>query len=297
MPRIRIIVALLLAGTVQAALAGTPINQSRPLDPRGKVEISNVKGSIQVSAWDRNEVQISGTLGEGAERLLIDGDRSDLEIKVQYPRNSAGRSEGTVLQVKVPLQASLEIGAVSASVDVTGVASALLEVDSVSGDISVAAAPASASFESVSGNQRLTVNSAGNVSVNSVSGDIRLSGRLKGSVEAETVSGRIDIDSKGQALRSVALNSVSGDIGVRAGLAGDGEIKGETVSGNLTLQLPKNLSARVNAESFSGDLSATGAEVKKEKYGPGSSLETRYGDGRGRIRVQTFSGDLHLTVD
>lgn len=296
MSRIRILSALVLAGIVQPSLAATPINQTHPLDLRGKVEISNVKGSIQVSAWDRSEVQITGSLGDGVDKLIVDGDRQDLEVKVQYPRNSRNSGD-TRLVIKVPLQASLEISAVSADVDVNGVASPVLEVDSVSGGIVVAAAPGNASIESVSGSQRLTMNSSGKVDINSVSGDIQLSGRLKGEVHAETVSGRIAIDSRGEALRSVSLNSVSGNIALRAGLAPDGEISGETVSGDVELRLPGDLSARVNAESFSGDLTAPGASVRKEKFGPGSSLETRYGDGRGRIRLQSFSGDVRLTTD
>ena len=40
------------------AFAATPINQSRPLDPRGRVEIENMKGTIEVRAWDRAEVKI-----------------------------------------------------------------------------------------------------------------------------------------------------------------------------------------------------------------------------------------------
>ena len=94
-----------------------------------------------------------------------------------------------------------------------------------------------------------------------------------------------------------SVNSVSGDIGARIGLASGGEIRGETVSGNLRLRLPKNLSARVNAETFSGTLSAPGAKVRKEEFGPGASLDTRYGSGAGEIRVETFSGDLTLSLD
>ena len=50
-----------------AAWAATPIDQTRPLDPRGKLEIENLKGSIQVRVWDKPEVHISGSLGAGVE--------------------------------------------------------------------------------------------------------------------------------------------------------------------------------------------------------------------------------------
>lgn len=297
--------ALALAASLALPLssfAATPINESRPLDPNGRISVENLKGRIEVRAWDRAAVQLTGSLGNGVEKLEIDGDRSDLRIEVKYPEHGWGggrndRTGPTTLILQVPLRASLDIDSVAADVHVDGVAPAELEIESVSGGIVVAGAPGRASIDSVSGNQVLTLNSGGDVSAESVSGDITLRGRLKGALDIETVSGNVQIDSVGEAVRGLSANSVSGDIGARIGLASGGEIRGETVSGDFRLQLPKTLSARVSAESFSGTLSAPGAKVHKEEFGPGSSLETRYGSGAGEIRVETFSGDLTLTLD
>lgn len=284
-----------------SAHAATPIDQTRPLDPRGRVEIENLKGRIQVSAWDRNEVKVTGTLGDGVEKLEVEGDRGNLSIKVQYPERSGwsrkDRTGPTTLILHVPLRASLDIESVAAEVHVDGVAPAELEIESVSGGIVVAGAPGQANIETVSGNQVLTLNSGGEVSAESVSGDITLRGRLKGELDLETVSGNVQVDSVGESVRRFSANSVSGDIGARLGLADGGEIRGETVSGDFRLQLPKGLSARVSAESFSGTLSAPNATVHKEEFGPGSSLEARYGSGAGEIRVETFSGDMTLSLD
>ena len=38
-----------------AGMAATPIDQTRPLDPTGRIDIENLKGRIQVRAWDRAE--------------------------------------------------------------------------------------------------------------------------------------------------------------------------------------------------------------------------------------------------
>ena len=180
-------------------LAATPINQSRPLDPRGRVEIENLKGRIEVRAWDRPEVKIEGSLGAGVEKLEIEGDRQRLVIRVKYPNRGSGlgflvggdKTEPTELRLMVPLKADLEIESVAADVDVTGVAPEELSIDSVSGDVVVAAAPREASIDSVSGDLTLTLNRA-NVSVESVSGDVLLRGRLGNEVKVETVSGSID---------------------------------------------------------------------------------------------------------
>ena len=55
---LRILAPVLLAALPLAALASTPINETRQLDPRGTVEISNLKGSILVRTWDKPQVRI-----------------------------------------------------------------------------------------------------------------------------------------------------------------------------------------------------------------------------------------------
>ena len=292
----QVCIAALAFVAAAPAFAATPIDQTRPLDPNGQVEIDNLKGRIQVRAWNRNEVRVTGSLGNGVEKLVVDGDARHLLVKAQYPRRTDDRIEPTTLLLQVPLQASLDIDSVSADIDIDGVAPGDLQIDSVSGDIVIAAAPRRARIQSVSGDQRLTLNSP-RVSSESVSGDVVLSGRLKAEVSVETTSGDIRIDSRGEALRSLRLNSVSGNADARIALAPGGEVQTETVSGDVRLVLPRSLSARVDASSFSGDLEAPGAKVDKQEYGPGSSLEHRYGSGDGEIHVETFSGDAELVFE
>ncbi len=298
--------AFLLLALVASApvLAATPINESRPLDPRGRVEIENLKGRIEVRAWDRPEVKLEGNLGKGVEKLQIDGDRRRLVIRVKYPSRGGGlgflvggdKTEPTELRLMVPLQADLEIDSVAADVDVSGVASHELSIDSVSGDVVVAAAPREASIDSVSGDLTLTLNRA-NVSIESVSGDVQLRGRLGSEIKVETVSGSIEIAVRDTAVRELSGATVSGDMRIGAALAGNGRINLESVSGDVDLSLPRNVSASVRGESFSGDLRAPGANVIRPKHGPGSNFEHRYGGGDGAVSIETFSGDASLRLD
>jgi hypothetical protein len=281
-------------------LAATPIDQTRPLNARGPVEIDNLKGRIQVRAWDRNQVHISGSLGEGVEKLVIEGQGNRLLVRVQYPKQIGAwrgdRTGPTDLQLQVPLRADLDIESVSADIDVDGVAPDDLSVDTVSGEVTVAAAPTHADINSVSGDLHVTLNS-GDVKIQTVSGDALLNGRLKGQVHGETVSGGLSINSNDEALRRLSTATVSGNTRVRVGLADGGEIHSETVSGDLEVHLPRTLSARVSGESFSGDLHAPGAKIRKEEFGPGSSFEQRYGNGAGEVHLETFSGDVNVTLD
>ena len=195
-----LVVALCACVTSPLLLAATPIDQTRPLDARGKVEIDNLKGRIQVRAWNRNEVRITGSLGEGVEKLVVEGQGDHLLVRAQYPKQIGAwrgdRTGPTNLQLQVPLRADLDIQSVSADIDIDGVAPGELGIDTVSGRVVVAAAPDHADITTVSGDVQATLNSS-DVKVETVSCDASLSGRLKGQVHGETMSGRLSIDSAG----------------------------------------------------------------------------------------------------
>ena len=285
-------------------LAATPVNETRPLDATGQVHISNVKGSIIVRTWNKPEVRVTGSLGKGAEKLEIDGDPSSIDIEVKFPNNSTGwnlwgrsgnKMEPTVLEVTIPQRASLDIESVSANVDVQQMAGRKLSVSSVSAPIVVtASSPGQAKFENVSGDITLRITSA-DVEASSVSGDVKLGGGLNGQVDLETVSGNITL--LAQPLSKLNANTVSGDLDLKAGLKPGGTINIESLSGEVGLNLLRNSGARVHVETFSGGIHSPSGKVQEEEHGPGKSLDTTLGDGRGRINVESFSGDVTITVE
>jgi DUF4097 and DUF4098 domain-containing protein YvlB len=298
--------AMLLASSslVSPAFAGTPINQTRPLAADGQVHIENVKGRIVVRTWARAQVQVTGTLGKGVEKLEVSGDARSLDIRVRYPNSHGGwnlwgrdndHAEPTNLEIYLPQRASVDIDAVSADVDVQQVAGRKLEVSSVSGAVVVtASSPGEASFENVSGDTTLRI-TTGKVSAQSVSGELHLSGGLTGEVDLETVSGNIELGARD--LDKLQVNTVSGDANLRAGLRAGGTVKAETLSGELQLDLPRGSSAKLHVETFSGDIRSPAGKVDREDHGPGKSLDTTLGDGRGRINLESFSGDVQVNLE
>lgn len=292
--KLQILALSLLVGLAFPASAAKPIDETRPLDARGTVNVNNISGRIEVRVWDKPQVHIGGSLGNGVERLEVEGDNRQLDVRVRYPRNSSN-TESTTLILQVPTLASLSIEGVSADIDVQGTAGAKLDIDSVSGDVIVTGAPGRVDIESVSGDVTATLNSA-DVSMQSTSGDLTLRGRLGGSIKSEVVSGDIDIDTRDKRVRNLSASSISGDITIRGDLADSGRISTETTSGDIKIVMPRSLSARVNGKSFSGDLSAPGARISRPQYGPGSDFDQRYGDGSGEIRIQTFSGNGKLEL-
>jgi len=111
--RLPLLAALALASA--GAFAGTPINERIAADPAGQVEISNISGLVDVTAWARNEVEVTGELGKGAERLEVSRTGNVVRVKVILPSKSS-RAESSELFVKLPAGSSLAINTVSADI-------------------------------------------------------------------------------------------------------------------------------------------------------------------------------------
>ena len=289
--------AFALLAACGAAMAGTPINENRAVNPDARIDVSNVKGSVTVSGWDKSEVAIGGTLGDGAKKLSVEGDAGHLRIKVETPDRQGWFSWGadtrmgdTTLDIKVPREAEMKIEVVSADVGLTGVAGRSLNVESVSGKQRLDSSAKEVELDSVSGDIDVT-GKAARAHIETVSGNIRARG-LGGQLKFETVSGDVDADNAGY--REINAGTVSGDIELRGKPADGARIDVETMSGDLRLRLPADASMRINASTFSGRIRSDFGKVEEPDHGPGSSLETTVGAGSGQARIETFSGDVDI---
>lgn len=288
---------LLLSLCIGQALADTPIDLHHAASPTARIAVSNVKGAVTISAWDRNEVQIGGRLGEGAAPLTIDGSNDDLQIKVKPQGGSSwlgwkgdNNMAPTTLELHVPRGASLDVDVVSAPLGIDGMAGGKITVNSVSGKVRINARTPALDVDSVSGTIELAGH-ADKADLQTVSGDI-LAPTLGSSADLQTVSGRIQAD--GGPWQKFTLSTVSGDVQLSGGLADHGNITIDSMSGDVQVQLPANVSADIGASSFSGDLRSDFGKVSEHEHGPGSELNVQTGGGRGRIHVETFSGDLRI---
>ncbi|HET9482561.1 MAG TPA: DUF4097 family beta strand repeat-containing protein [Xanthomonadales bacterium] len=293
---------LTLAAAVGLALGATAVEAAKPITgshaatANARVEITNVRGRVDVRGWERNEVSVEGSLGEGS-KFSLTGSDDHLVVRVESEKGNwswwggSGPREDTVLTVRVPRGAAIDVNTVSADVDVEGIAGAReLEVESVSGDQRVRADSERVELASVSGDVEFE-GAAQTVSFETVSGDVEAS-RVAGRIEAESVSGRIVVEA-GE-VTDVNAATVSGDVELRATALGSGRIKIESMSGEVDLSIPADASARIEAESFSGSITSDFGTVEEEEHGPGSSLSAVAGKGDAQITLESFSGDVTL---
>jgi DUF4097 and DUF4098 domain-containing protein YvlB len=285
----------LTAVLVTAALAAGPlmaeeVDLSGEASADGVVMIENIAGSIEVIGWDRNEVTVTGTLGDDVEDLKFKTG-SKTRIEVVYPKKSKNIDEGADLVIHVPAGSDLEIECISASITVREMTGEI-EAQSISGAVTVNCDCQEVEAQSISG-KVIVEGGSTEVSVGSISGMVEASGGTA-EVQAETVSG--DIDLVFDKYLNLSVESVAGSADVKGDFDGDASIDIELHSGDLTLVVPANVSADFEIETFSGDIEdAFGNKAHKvSKYTPGKELEFSTGGGDARVSIATFSGDVKI---
>lgn len=281
-------VLVFCAAVVSAsAWAEQPINESRPLTADGHVRVSNVAGAIHVTGWPHDEVQITGELGDGVEGLTVEGDRKSLSVLVRVPEKSRNVDDSTLI-LKVPVGASLDLEGVSADIIVDAV-SGRVAATTVSGDVHLTVASKQIAARTVSGDVTVSAPSA-STKLNTVSGDINASG-LSGQLMLETVSGDAQIDGAAP-FNDLQLKSISGDLNIDAAFTADARVVGETLSGDLQVRTPAPVSAALTVNTFSGSFynRVVGTTAGKPK----GKREIKIGDGKARIDLSSFSGDVTL---
>jgi DUF4097 and DUF4098 domain-containing protein YvlB len=272
-----------------AAFANEPIDETRAIPADGHVLIENLAGEVEVPVWDRKEVHLSGDLGDDVEEVLITESTNGIQIRVRNHEGSR-HIEDTDLVLQVPVGASVEVESVSADISVTGSEGKSIALTTVSGDITVAATPGRLELHSVSGDVEFE-GVTSRTSVETVSGEITLDG-VEGEVMVSTVSGDVSLNA-GLVDRG-RFEAVSGDLNVILSVSDDGRLNMDNMSGDVILRLPAAQQAAFTAQTFSGDIRSDFGEASQVSRGPGSLLQHAEGDSGASIRLENFSGDIHI---
>lgn len=283
-----IILGIALAGAVTAE----EVSRSMDASPDGHVHISNISGSVSVTGWSRNEVEVTGEIGPKVEELIFERSGDKITIKVKVPKKG-GRGIESDLSVRVPEKSSLDVGTVSADIEVEGVRGEQ-KLEAVSGDIETDCDDADVSAGTVSGD--VVIKGKGKDTEThsaSVSGDVELHA-LAGEVFAESVSGDLTIEDG--SFDRASFNVVNGDIMFNSELRSGGKLKAETVNGEVSLQFAGKLSGQFDIDTFNGDIdNCFGPKPKRtSKYAPGMELSFSEGDGDARVTVSTVNGDISI---
>jgi len=287
--------AAVLAAAVPPAMAQQQINKRVNVAPDATVEVSNVQGSVTITTWDKNEVELIAELESAKDELEFEATERNVRIEVERSNGKYGRDDedDANLTLRVPTRARLVVDTVSAEIGVTG-ARGEQSLESVSGEVRTQAFDAPVRATSVSGEVTVTGNGGkAGVTTENVSGTSTVTG-IRGNYHGEVVSGEINaVVAAGQELE---LSSVSGDINLQAELAPGARVEMGSVSGVITLKIKPPVNADFDIESFSGDIENCFGQKARDtsKYAPGSELNFSQGNGGARVEIETLSGEISV---
>ncbi len=138
----------------------------------------------------------------------------------------------------------------------------------------------------------LSVPSSANLdTIESVNGGIEISG-VHGIVKAETVNGGIEAEDLSD---NASLETVNGAIRATfASLTGGQKVDCETVNGKVSVVLPSNSDASIEAETVNGGIDGKDFGLETNKGFVGRDLEGEVGDGSARVNLSTVNGGIKI---
>jgi hypothetical protein len=127
--------------------------------------------------------------------------------------------------------------------------------------------------------------------ISTVNGDVEITA-VQGNVKAETVNGSLEaLGLEGD----VKLETVNGSIQAEFDHMGAGQrVSADAVNGRITLVLPADTSARVEAETVNGSINADDFGLEAEKGFVGRDLSGEIGGGDARISLDTVNGSIKI---
>lgn len=219
------------------------IEKSIPLSPKGSIELGNVNGSIEISAWDKNELSLvaekRAKSDEDLQRIEVKIDETPdrITIETNYAKRLFGNNNGSVhYELKVPAGCSLDkIHTVDSGITVKGVQGAL-HLTTVNGSIHTQGSSNDLRLSTVNGNIHAEASEFpkdASIKIETVNGSctVALPASLTAAtIDASTVNGKVKCEFP-VTLESSSRRSLKAKLGEGGAL-----IKLRAVNGSLKIE-------------------------------------------------------------
>ncbi len=222
--------AALLCLAIPGCAKNQVFDETFPLESGGRFELDNINGSVQVSGWEREQVEIHAvkTARRGPEdldqvKIEVETHSGQVAVHTRYPQGD-GVEVAVEYSIHVPYRVLLSsVGTVNGKVSVTGV-EGNGTLRSVNGDVEV-------------------VDSAGRFSARTTNGDVRL--------ELRRLVG----------VQPMALSTVNGSVVLALPDGAGADLDAHSLNGDFHSELPVEAPGGLNPRGFRGRLGRGGAEV------------------------------------
>lgn len=297
-------------------VAGQKVDETRKAAKDGYVVVEHLGGYAKITGWDKNEVKVTGELGDNTEEFIFERDGNEVIVRVKVKKRRGGWNNwdndyDDNLEIFIPVDSRLSYTSTNANVEAYEVHGGA-DIETVNGDIKVAKMSGRLRFEAVNGD----VNAKeleGDVKIETVNGSIKSRNSQSKDSVFESVNGDIDVESDSPELKAetvngdielklnkieqLNLNTVNGSIDARMELAKQGDVRASSVGGSIGLYFQEDVSARFEIEGYAGGRitnNLSDHKEKKAKYGPSRWLRFSLNGGDGKVDVSTVSGRIKI---
>lgn len=225
------LIALVLATAAQAQVT-QDFHRTVSLSANGRISLDNVNGDVEITGWDRSEVQIDAVKKASDQQRLdeakieVSGGDNSVEIKTRYPEGHNNNNPASVhYQLHVPQNARLD------------------GITLVNGSLTV---------------QKIR----GEVNANLVNGKLRIDG-LAGRAALSTVNGGLEANYTSlNDVREISLKSVNGSIELGLPNSPNAQVKASTVSGRIRTEFPLDVHSGFVGQNVTGTLGNGGTSIE-----------------------------------
>jgi hypothetical protein len=228
-------------------------HQHYPLAAGGRLSVDGFNGSIEISGWDQDKVEVDvlqyGATEQLRDAMTIDVVASGNSVQIRTLRPAAMRGNmGVKYVIKAPKRVNLDRIATS---------NGPIKVNDIDGTMwlrtsngAVQAARVRGELDVQTSNGSVDVRAAeGPVTIRTSNGPVTTQG-VRGSLTASTSNGGIHarMDDP-EPHRPVRLTTSNGGIELTLGSVQDNDVRATTSNGDITLKLPAQAGARIRART------------------------------------------------
>lgn len=269
-----------------------------PLKPGGRVSLENLNGSVEITGWEKDSIDIIGTKTAATESLLqsikidIAATADAVDIRTVIPIGTHGNLGATYI-IRVPHKAVLDrITSSNGSVRVESVEGPA-RLKTTNGSIRVSRVNGLVDLQTSNGSVEVN-DQAGGLIVRTSNGGVRVD-NVRGSFEVTTSNGSIHARlSDPEPRKPIKLVSSNGNVELTMEHIKDNDIRINTSNSSIELRLPANVDGQIQAHASNSsittdfDVNVKAGQISK------SRLEGVIGSGGPMFDLSTSNGNIKV---
>ncbi len=266
-----------------------------PMHAGGRLEVETFNGSVDISGWDQNTVDISGTkygpTQEAADALKVDIGNSPDSISVRVLRPGERQNHlGARLVIKVPRGAILDRIVASNGSIRTADGAGPARLHTSNGSIRVQDLRGPLNAETSNSSVELS-NVQGDVTIRTSNGHIT-SEEVRGSLDVHTSNSSVNLKVV-EAAKPVRVESSNGSIDLSLPPNFSDNIRAHTSNSSIVLRMPTEPNARVIAQTSNGSISSE-YDLRVQGEVGKNHMEGMLGHGGGLFELNTSNSSIRL---